>query len=109
MATYCGSADTGMSSIRPDGVPRHGPFAGRMEPELIAAYADVTGDATAAVLAGRSVPAVFPVAFVLEPQAATHADLPAEAWQQARGGLHGEHDIVLHRPLIPGETLHTWS
>ena len=23
--------------------------------------------------------------------------------------MHGEHDIVLHRPLVPGETLDTWS
>ncbi len=23
--------------------------------------------------------------------------------------MHGEHDIVLHRPLVPGESLETWS
>ena len=88
---------------------RHGPFVGRLEPERIAAYAAVTGDATDAVLRGDAMPAVFPVVLTLEPQAATHADLPAAAWQQARGGLHGEHDIVIHRRLIPGETLRTSS
>jgi acyl dehydratase len=88
---------------------RHGPFAGCLDAERIAAYAAVTVDATAAVLRGEAVPVVFPVVLVLDAQAATHGDLPAEAWQQARGGLHGEHDIVLHRPLVPGETLRTWA
>ena len=37
------------------------------------------------------------------------ADVPAQAWRRVRGGVHGEHDIVLHRPLTPGETLDTWS
>ncbi|WP_307873844.1 MULTISPECIES: MaoC/PaaZ C-terminal domain-containing protein [unclassified Frankia] len=26
----------------------------------------------------------------------------------ASGGVHGEHDVVLHRPLVPGEPLRTW-
>jgi acyl dehydratase len=88
---------------------RHGPFSGRLDPERVAAYAAVTGDHSGAVLRGQAIPAVFPVVLVLDAQAATHADLPAEAWQQATGGLHGEHDIRLHRPLIPGEPLQTWS
>lgn len=35
--------------------------------------------------------------------------MPAETWSRVRGGVHGEHDIVLHRPVAPGETLTTWS
>jgi acyl dehydratase len=93
----------------PVGGARHGPFPGCLDPGRIAAYAAVTGDATPAVLRGEAIPAVFPVLLVLDAQAATHADLPAQAWQQARGGLHGEHDIVLHRPLVPGEILETWA
>ena len=54
-------------------------------------------------------PAVFPVILAFQAQEATHADLPPEAWQQARGGVHGEHDVFLHRPLVPGESLQTWS
>jgi acyl dehydratase len=30
-------------------------------------------------------------------------------WQRIRGGVHGEHDIVIHRPLVPGERLETSS
>ncbi|BBU21341.1 MaoC/PaaZ C-terminal domain-containing protein [Mycobacterium xenopi] len=88
---------------------RHGPFPGRLEPDRIAAYAAATGDETKAVLAGEAVPAIFPVILAFRAQQAANADVPATAWQQARGGLHGEHDIVLHRPLVPNEPLDTWS
>ncbi len=83
---------------------RHGPFPGHLAPEAIAAYAAATGDQTTAVLDGRAVPAVFPVILVFTPLEAARADVPAAAWQRVRGGVHGEHDIVLHRPLAPGET-----
>ena len=88
---------------------RHGPFPGTLAPDAIAAYAAATSDKTAAVLDGRAVPAVFPVILVFEAQEAARADLPADAWERARGGVHGEHDIVVHRPLVPGERLDTSS
>jgi acyl dehydratase len=87
----------------------HGPFPGHLAPEVIAAYAAATGDQTAWVLDGRAVPAVFPVLLVLAPQEAARADVPDTVWRRVRGGVHGEHDIVLHRPLAPGERLHTSS
>jgi acyl dehydratase len=88
---------------------RHGPFRGRLAPEDIATYVAATGDQTPAVLDGLAVPAVFPVMLVFEAQEAARADLPAAAWERARGGVHGEHDIVLHRPLVADEPLDTWS
>ena len=88
---------------------RHGPFPGHLGPEAIAAYAAATGDQTAAVLDGLAVPAVFPVILVFTPQEAARADVPEAVWQRVRGGVHGEHDIVLHRPLVPGERLDTSS
>jgi acyl dehydratase len=88
---------------------RHGPFDGRLDPEMIARYAAATGDSTASVLDGAAVPAVFPVLLVFAGVEAARADLPDAAYQGARGGVHGEHDIVLHRPLVPGEPLQTWS
>lgn len=87
----------------------HGPFPERLDAARIAAYATTTGDAAPAVLAGDMVPAVFPVVLVFAAQNAANEDLPAAAWQQTYGGVHGEHDIVLHRALIPGESLDTWS
>ena len=56
-----------------------------------------------------AVPAVFPVILVFAAQEAARADLPAAAWERARGGVHGEHDIVLHRPLVLDEPLDTWA
>lgn len=88
---------------------RHGPFDGLVDPETIARYAAATGDRTPAVLNGQAVPAVFPVLLVFDPNEAARADLPYAAYQGARGGVHGEHDIVFHRPLDPGEALQTWS
>ena len=90
-------------------VSRHGPFPGRLERDRIAAYAAATGDETASVLAGETVPAVFPVILAFGAQSAANGDLPQAAWRQAHGAVHGEHDIVLHRPLTPGESLDTWS
>jgi acyl dehydratase len=46
---------------------------------------------------------------VFDAQTAANADVPAAVWERARTGVHGEHDIVLHRPLVPGEVLDTWS
>jgi len=87
----------------------HGPFDGSLDRERIAAYAHATGDQTPAVLDGLAVPAVFPVLLVFGPNEVARADLPAAAYSGARGGVHGEHDIVLHRPLVPGEPLQTSS
>jgi acyl dehydratase len=88
---------------------RHGPFPGTLDPEAIAAYAAATGDTTPAVREGRAVPATFPVVLVFDAQQAANGDLPAAVYEQARTGVHGEHDVVLHRPLAPGETIETWS
>jgi acyl dehydratase len=88
---------------------RHGPFPGHLAPDTIAAYAAATGDHTATVLDGHAVPAVFPVILVYPPEEAARADVPEAVWQHVRGGVHGEHDIVVHRPLVPGERLDTSS
>ena len=88
---------------------RRGPFPGLLRPDAIAAYAAATGDHTPAVLEGLAVPAVFPVILVFGAQEAARADLPAAAWERVGGGVHGEHDIVLHRALVPGERLVTWA
>jgi acyl dehydratase len=88
---------------------RHGPFAGLVDPETIKRFAAATGDRTASVHDGLAAPAVFPVILVFAPNEAARGDLPDSVWQHTRGGVHGAHDIVLHRPLVPGEPLQTWS
>ena len=34
--------------------------------------------------------------------------VPPEILASAAGGVHGEHDILLHRPIVAGEPLRTW-
>jgi acyl dehydratase len=55
------------------------------------------------------VPAVFPAILVFTAQETARADLPDGIWSDVTGGVHGEHDIVVHRPLTPGEALNTFS
>ncbi|WP_405182636.1 MaoC/PaaZ C-terminal domain-containing protein [Nocardia sp. NBC_01377] len=98
--------DSGSTTVSID---RHGPFHCRLTSDRIAAYAAVTGDRSAAVSAGRAVPAVYPVTEVFDAQAAANGDLPAQVWHEAIGGVHGEHDLVVHRPLSHGESLESWS
>lgn len=88
---------------------RHGPYRGVVTPDLVAAYADATADDTAAVRAGTAVPVVFPIALAFHAGDDARADLPAEIWKRVRGGVHGEHDVVVHRPLRPGEQITTWT
>ena len=88
---------------------RYGPFVGAVEPDLVKSYAAATNDAGATVAAGTAVPATFPVLLVFDAQYAAHSEVPRSIFESGRSGVHGEHDIVLHRPLVPGETLETWS
>jgi len=88
---------------------RHGPYPGRLAPDAISSYAAATCDGTTSVVAGRSVPATFPVVLVFDAVNAARTDVPEDAWTRVRGGVHGEHDIVLRRALQPDEELTTWS
>ncbi len=88
---------------------RFGPFAGTLDADLVRRYAAATNDAGATVTAGTAVPATFPVLLVFDAQYAAHSEVPRAVFESGRSGVHGEHDIVLHRPLVPGETLETWS
>lgn len=54
-------------------------------------------------------PVVFPVILAFSAVESANGDLPKAAWRQTQGGVHGEHDIVLHRPLTPGDSLDTWT
>ena len=109
MYSFCAAEGAWVMSELTVAPSRHSPFPGRLGPDAIAAYAAATADHTPAVLEGLAVPAVFPVILVFGAQEAARADLSAAAWERARGGVHGEHDIVLHRPLVPGEPLDTWA
>jgi acyl dehydratase len=88
---------------------RHGPFPGVLDPSVIAQYAAATNDTNAPVVAGTAVPATFPVILVFDAQWAANAAVPKAVYRSGRNGVHGEHEVLLHRPLVPGETLDTFS
>jgi acyl dehydratase len=89
--------------------PRHGPFAGTLDPAAIDQYARATNDTNALVVGGDAVPATFPVILIFDAQWAANAAVPKSVYQSGRNGVHGEHEVLLHRPLVPGEALETWS
>ncbi|HEY3670756.1 MAG TPA: MaoC/PaaZ C-terminal domain-containing protein [Acidimicrobiia bacterium] len=88
---------------------RHGPFPGTLDPVVIDQYAVATNDTTAAVATGDAVPATFPVILIFDAQWAANAAVPKSVYQSGRNGVHGEHEVLLHRPLVPGEVLETFS
>jgi len=88
---------------------RLGPFPGRLDADLVRRYAAATKDPNPAPQAGTAVPPVAIVTQIWEAQQAAFAALVPDATRASMtGGVHGEHDVVLHRPIQPGETLRTW-
>lgn len=88
---------------------RYGPFPGTLDADTIRAYAAATNDPNPQCRDGRAVPPTFPVLLIFEAQNAANAAIPRAVIAEARAAVHGEHDIVLHRALVPGEHLDTWS
>jgi acyl dehydratase len=89
--------------------PRHGPFAGALDRETIRKYAAATNDTNPRTLAGDAVPPTIPVLLVFDAQYAANVVVPRAVFESGRSGVHGEHEVLLHRPLVPGEALATWS
>ncbi len=86
-----------------------GPFVGCIDAALLRAFATATADRSPRVRDGSVVPAAAMVTQLWEAQEAGRAALvPSEFQAAATGGVHGEHDLVLHRPVEPGEPLRTW-
>lgn len=101
-----------METVEPvaiDLARRHGPFPGALDPTTITRYAEATNDANPPVVAGTAVPATFPVILIFDAQWAANGAVPKAVYASGRNGVHGEHEVLLHRPLVPGESLETWS
>jgi acyl dehydratase len=88
---------------------RIGPFPGRLDADLVRAYAEATSDPNPGPRAGTAVPPVAVVTQIWEAQQAAFRELVPDAVKSSMtGGVHGEHDVVVHRPIVPGEELQTW-
>jgi acyl dehydratase len=96
-------------AVEIDLAPRHGPFPGTLDPATIARYAAATNDTNPRVVDGTAVPATFPVILVFDAQWAANAAVPKSVYESGRNGVHGEHEVLLHRPLVPGEVIDTFS
>jgi len=88
---------------------RRGPFSGCLDADLIRRYAAATKDPSPRVQAGEAVPPVAIVTQIWDAQnAGRDAAITEEVKESSTSGVHGEHDVVLHRPIVPGEPLLTW-
>jgi hypothetical protein len=83
-----------------------GPFDACLDADLLTRYAAATKDPSPLVQRGLVVPAVAAVLCIWSAQSAGRmAAVPLEIQHGASGGVHGEHEVLLHRPIEVGEPL----
>ena len=76
--------------------------------DMAAAFATATRDDTASYFDGTAVPPTAIATQTYAPQMAAIFELvPEPVFAAAHGGVHGRHDLLLHRAIRPGEELHT--
>lgn len=86
---------------------RVGPFALPLGPDLVRRFAESTRDDNPGFRHGRLVPPGLVATQVYRAQLAAIVELvPDDVFSAARSGVHGQHDLLLHRPIDPGEKLH---
>jgi acyl dehydratase len=85
---------------------RTGPFEAELSAELIRDFAVATSDDNPRYLAGEAVPPTLLSTLIYQAQAASMGELiDPGVLAAARSGVHGQHEILLHRPLRVGERL----
>jgi acyl dehydratase len=88
---------------------RTGPFEVTLDADLVRSFAEATRDASPLYRSGEAVPPTLLATMIYKAQAASMGALiPASVLSPATGGVHGEHEILLHRPLVPGEQVTTY-
>lgn len=87
---------------------RTGPHELTLDAEMGAAFAEATQDGNPCYLDGSDLPPTAIATQSYRIQFAAMVDLVPEAiFSGARSGVHGEHELLLHRRVVPGEPLHT--
>ena len=82
----------------------------RVDAEFLQRFADTTRDPSPSVRAGTAVPALAVVPLLWEAQGEARPALTEPTVEKtAAGVVHGEHAVVVHRPLRPGEPLRLWA
>jgi acyl dehydratase len=80
-----------------------GPFETTIDADHAAAYALATNDPNPAYLDGGIVPPVFTVSYGLALLHEANQGIPQGTVRGATGGVHGQHDLLIHRVLRAGD------
>jgi acyl dehydratase len=87
---------------------RAGPYDLVIDAEIAAAFGAATLDPNPRYVNGAALP---PTAIATQAYRAQFAAMfqlvPESVFAEARSGVHGQHELLLHRPIMPGEMLHT--
>ena len=87
---------------------RAGPYDLVIDAESAAAFGAATLDPNPRYFDGTALP---PTAIATQAYRAQFAAMfqlvPESVFAEARGGVHGQHELLLHRPIVPDETLQT--
>jgi acyl dehydratase len=92
-------------------VPLHqpaGPFVAYCDPDEIVAFAHAINDPNQLYLDGEATPPTYAVVPVF-PAFMGATPIPPQALEGSIGGVHGTHDLYVHKPIKPGTHLHTTS
>jgi acyl dehydratase len=88
---------------------RVGPYELPLSPELVRQFAEATHDTSSRFEDGHLVPPSLVATQVYHAQLAAIMELvPDHVFSAARSGVHGQHDLVLHRPIASDEKLHSF-
>jgi acyl dehydratase len=88
---------------------RIGPFELPLSPELVRQFAEATLDASPQFRNGHLVPPSLIATQVYRAQFAAIMELvPDNVFSAARSGVHGQDDLLLHRPIASDENLRTF-
>jgi len=87
---------------------RSDPFDKYVDPDNVVSYALASNDENPLYLSGEAVPPIYAVAVAWNAFMGI-PPLPPEAVEGVRGGVHGEHDLYIRKPMVPGSWLHTVS
>ena len=83
-----------------------GYFVGRVDEDAAAAFALATNDHNELYQTGRATPPLFTASLVLAASVESqHRGGEHQLVKDARGSVHGEHDVLFHQPVRPGMPL----
>jgi acyl dehydratase len=84
-------------------------YTGRVDADAAMAYALATNDPNPVYVDDGAVPPLYTVSLILGAYHEANRDsVDPGAIQGVRGGVHGEHDVYFHAPVVPGMAV-TWA